>query len=338
MTRTGPASLDVIIPLFNEEEMIDLLTAELSRTFSPEALAKHGLSRVRYIMIDDGSSDNTATAVSAKIAAGFPAVLCRLSRNFGHQNAVCAGLDYSDADLTGVIDADLQDPPELLLQMADKWREGFHVIYAERRKRQESVVKRIGYWSFYRIVAFLSSVHMPLDSGDFCLMDRQVVKALRRLPENLRFVRGLRAWVGFKQTGLPFDRPARKAGVTKYSFGKLYKLATDGIASFSIRPLKVAQVLSFSYFILSAGLVGFLLVGLLLGHQFSIPPLTLITYLLIVSGNGALCLCVYILGAYVGRTYLEVKQRPVYIVQEIVHNNDVVGTPRNAADAPHVLD
>ena len=332
MNRSAPASLDVIIPLYNEEAMIELLTAELTRIFSPEALLKHNLSRVRFVMVDDGSHDATAAAVSAKIAAGFPAILCRLSRNFGHQNALCAGLDYADADVVAVIDADLQDPPELVLQMVDRWREGFHVIYAERRKRKESLFKRIGYWGFYRMIAVLSSVKMPLDSGDFCLMDRQVILALRRLPENLRFVRGLRAWVGFKQTGLAFDRPARKAGTTKYSFHKLYQLATDGIASFSIRPLKVAQVLSFSYFILSAALVGFLLVSLLFGQQFSIPPLMLITYLLIVSGNGALCLCVYILGAYVGRTYLEVKQRPVYIVEEVIHNAASGAAPRNASD------
>src|SRR5579862_9526992 len=138
MDRRGPVSLDVIIPLYNEEAMVEPLTAELSRIFSAEALSQHGVSRIRYILIDDGSSDHTAAALSARIAAGFPGVLYRLSRNFGHQNALCAGLDRTDADVTAVIDADLQDPPQLVLQMADRWRDGFEVVYAERRTRKGS--------------------------------------------------------------------------------------------------------------------------------------------------------------------------------------------------------
>lgn len=321
MDRHRAVSLDVIIPLYNEEAMIEPLTAELSRTFSPEALSQHGVSRIRFVLIDDGSTDRTASALSAKIGSGFPGVLHRLSRNFGHQNALCAGLDHSNADLTAVIDADLQDPPQLILQMIDRWREGHEVVYAERRTRKAPILKRVGYWAFYRLVAFLSDISIPLDSGDFCLMDRKVVQALRELPENLRFVRGLRAWVGFRQTGIPYDRPARCAGETKYSFSKLYKLATDGIASFSIRPLKIAQILAFSYFVLSAIMLAVLVIGWLVGTGSPVPPLMLITYLLIVSGNGALCLCVYILGAYVGRSYLEIKRRPVYIVQEVVGNS-----------------
>jgi len=320
MERSGAVSLDVIIPLFNEEAMVEPLTAELSRTFSPDALTKHNISRVRFVMIDDGSKDRTAAAISAKIAAGFPGVLIRLSRNFGHQNALCAGLDHCDADVTAVIDADLQDPPELVLQMVDRWREGFEVVYAERHTRKGSIIKRIGYWGFYRLVALLSDISIPLDSGDFCLMDRSVVNALRKLPENLRFIRGLRAWVGFRQTGLPYDRPERRAGETKYSFSKLYALATDGIASFSIRPLKIAQILAFSYFMFSAVLLTVLGIGWLTGMGSPVPPLMLITYLLIVSGNGAMCLCIYILGAYVGRAYLETKHRPMYIVQEVIQN------------------
>jgi dolichol-phosphate mannosyltransferase len=318
MERNGAVSLDVIIPLYNEEAMIEPLTAELMHIFSPEALSRHKISRVRFILIDDGSQDRTAHALSIKINAGFPGVLYRLSRNFGHQNALCAGLDYSDADVTAVIDADLQDPPQLVLEMVDRWRDIYDVVYAERRTRKGSVTKRIGYWSFYRLVALLSEVSIPLDSGDFCLMDRKVVVALRELPENLRFIRGLRAWVGFSQTGLPYDRPERAAGRTKYSFSRLYKLATDGIASFSIRPLRIAQILAFSYFIVSVALLVGLLIGWLMKLSSPISPELLLVYFLIVSGNGALCLCVYILGAYVGRTYLEVKRRPNYVVQEVV--------------------
>jgi len=322
MHRRGPVSLDVIIPLYNEEAMIEPLTAELSRVFSQEALSQRGVSRIRYVMTDDGSSDRTATALSALISAGLPGVLYRFSRNFGHQNAVCAGLDHTDADVTAVIDADLQDPPELVMHMIDRWREGFDVVYAQRRTRKESAFKRIGYWGFYRLVRFLSDIDIPLDSGDFCLMDRKVVKALKDLPENLRFIRGLRAWVGFQQIGVPYDRPARHSGEAKYTIAKLYRLATDGIASFSIRPLRIAQILAFSYFILSAALTLYLFVVWLVGAALPVPLPMMIAYLLVVSGNGALCLCVYILGAYVGRTYLEVKRRPPYVIQEVIPQVD----------------
>ena len=204
-------TLDVIIPLFNEEEMIPALVAQLNDTFSPDNLIKHGIGDVRFLLVDDGSKDRSAELLAGHIRRGFRGELLRLSRNFGHQNALCAGLDYADADVVAVIDADLQDPPELILSMVDVWRQGHEVVYGERRKRKESVIKRIGYWGFYRLMAFLSDIAIPLDSGDFCIMDRKVVQALRKLPENLRFVRGLRAWVGFRQTGIPYDRPKRHA-------------------------------------------------------------------------------------------------------------------------------
>ncbi len=317
-TRNHWTCLEVIIPLYNEEEMIESLLKALRETFTPEAIAAAQLSGVRFVMVDDGSTDRTAELLAEEIAKGFPATLYRFSRNFGHQNALSAGLANSSAELAAVIDADLQDPPGLILDMVRKWREGFDVVYGQRRKRKENWLKRFCYWSFYRLIGALADISIPLDSGDFCLMDKRVVAALNNLPENQRFIRGMRAWVGFHQTGLEYERPQRYMGKTKYSFSKLYRLATDGVASSSIRPLKVAQVFGFSYAVLSAFLFVLILLNPFLGDTYRLPPLILIISLLILSGNGVLCLCLYILGAYVGRSFLEIKQRPPYIIMETI--------------------
>jgi dolichol-phosphate mannosyltransferase len=199
--------------------------------------------------------------------------------------------------------------------MVERWRRGADVVYGRRRKRRENPLKVACYWLFYRLVALLADIQIPLDSGDFCLMDRRVVLALRAVPEKLRFVRGLRAWVGFSQDGFDYDRPARQAGSSKYGLGRLYRLATDGVVSSSVRPLQIAQFFSLSYLFLALAL-GLLL--LLRPQVLDVPPALLVVYLLVVSGNFVQVFCVYILGAYVGRTYLEAKGRPSYVVMEVV--------------------
>jgi dolichol-phosphate mannosyltransferase len=315
--RTAPASLEVVVPVVDEAQMLPLLLERLASALAPARLAEHGVRRARLLFVDDGSTDDTAAILAGRISAGLDARLLRLSRNFGHQGAVCAGLDAADADLVAIIDADLQDPPELLLTMVDRWRGGADVVYARRRRRRGSPLKRLAYWGFYRLVAFLSDVQLPLDSGDFSLLDRRVVLALRSLPERLRFPRGLRAWVGFRQEPLDYDRPERQAGSTKYAWSKLYRLATDGIAAMSTRPLQVAQVASFFFGVLTLGLLAMLLGGFLAAPD-AIPRPFLFAYVLIASGNAMLSFCIYILGAYVGRTYLEVKGRPPYLIMEVV--------------------
>ncbi|NOK22553.1 glycosyltransferase family 2 protein [Corallococcus carmarthensis] len=319
-------TLDIVIPVYNEEEMLDLLLGRLAQVFAPEVLARQGVASVRFILVDDGSRDATARLLAERIRGGLQARLIRLSRNFGHQGAVCAGLDHADADLVSVMDADLQDPPEVVWDMLAAWRQGADVAFGRRRRRQGNVLKRLGYWGFYRLVAFLSEINLPLDTGDFCLMDRGVVSALRQLPENLRFSRGLRAWVGFQQVAVPFDRPARAAGEPKYTWSKLYRLATDGIASMSTRPLQAAQLASFLFGVLTL-LFLFLLVGF--SRHLDVPRPFLFAYVLIATGNAVLAFCLYILGAYVGRTYLEVKGRPPYVVMERVE-------PRARQENPHV--
>ncbi len=269
-------------------------------------------------MIDDGSTDASARMIAEEIARGLPATLYRLSRNFGHQAAVSAGLENSSADFVAVLDADLQDPPELIPAMLEKAREGYDVAVAQRRRRKEGPLRALGYWVFYRLVAALSDVPVPVDSGDFCLLTRRVVAELKVLPESLRFPRVLRAWVGFPQTGLSFDRPARLAGKSKYTLSRLYRLATDGIVSASVRPLQVAQVFSVAYIAIIAILGGVLLMWP--GRFLETKPVSLVAFgfLLILVGNFVQVFCMYILGAYVGRTYLEVKGRPTYIVMETV--------------------
>jgi dolichol-phosphate mannosyltransferase len=325
--RTTASTLEIIVPAYNEAEVVDLLLERLAAALSPERLAAHGVRRARLLFIDDGSTDATAAILAERISSGLDARLIRFSRNFGHQSAVCAGLDEAEGDIVAIMDADLQDPPELLLPMVDRWRSGADVVFARRRRRRGNVLKRFGYWGFYRMVAFLSDIRLPLDTGDFGLMDRRVVLALRGLPERLRFPRGLRAWVGFRQEAFEFDRPERQAGKTKYAWSKLYRLATDGIAAMSTRPLQAAQLASFFFGLLTIAFLLMLLGGYVASPS-SIPKPFLLAYILIASGNALQAFCLYILGAYVGRTYLEVKGRPPYVVMERVERApDAEGRP-----------
>jgi dolichol-phosphate mannosyltransferase len=229
-------------------------------------------------------------------------------------------------DAVVLLDGDLQDPPELIPAFYEKWREGNDVVYGRRVKRGGSRLLALCCKAFYRVFRRVSYVPMPLDAGDFSLMDRKVVRELLSLPETDQFVRGLRAWVGFRQTGVAYDRPERQAGRTKYTLRRLYRLATDGVASSSVRPLQLAQVFSFSYFVLMFVLGAVILRRLLLSDSSGVPASVLTTYLLIVSGSFVQSLCLYILGAYVGRTYIEVKRRPPYVVME------TIAPPREAHD------
>jgi dolichol-phosphate mannosyltransferase len=243
------------------------------------------------------------------------------SRNFGHQAAISAGLSYAAGDAVGVMDADLQDPPELFGECLNKLREGFDVVYAVRRKRKESLPKRLAYAAFYRLFRVVADEEMPLDSGDFCLMTRRVVAQLNRMPERNVLIRGLRAWVGFRQAGVEYERAARAAGSTKYPLWKLVRLARDGIFSFSTLPLHLATHLGYcavgfsmvaAVFVILWRLIGFQLFG----HSAADVP----GWAGIVVGmlflNGIQFLILGFLGEYLGRVYGEVKQRPRWVVAE----------------------
>ncbi|MEZ5665912.1 MAG: glycosyltransferase [Alphaproteobacteria bacterium] len=315
--RPDQAVFALVIPVFNEQAALPALLDALRATLTPAALAAAGVARLHVLFVDDGSTDATARLLAEAIGAGFPGELIRFSRNFGHQAAVTAGLAHARADVVGVIDADLQDPPAELPAMLARWRAGADVVYGVRRQRKENLVKRAGYRLFYGLIRYLTEGLVPADAGDFCVMDRRAVDAINALPETLRFVRGIRAWVGFRQEPHPYERAARAAGRPKYGWRALYKLATDGIATSSIRPLRIAQLLSILFFALSLAIGAGSLVYLLTadGLDATLAAVLLLTVFCSVSFF-LLFLCLYVLSAYVGRGYIEAKRRPAYVVME----------------------
>jgi len=225
--------ISLVIPLFNEEEIIDRLYQRLlfcARTWNEE---------YEIIFVNDGSTDSTFQQV-CRIAEKDPHIkLISFTRNFGHQAAVSAGIRYASGDLVAVMDADLQDPPEDLVRFFQKCREGYDVVYAIRVKRKETIIKKGCYWLFYRMLSFLADIEIPIDAGDFCVMNRKVCNVLNALPEANRFVRGLRSWTGYRQIGLAYERNERVAGKSKYGFMKLINLALDGFINFSNKPLRI---------------------------------------------------------------------------------------------------
>jgi dolichol-phosphate mannosyltransferase len=253
----------------------------------------------------------------------------RLSRNFGHQAAVSAGIDHARGQALVVMDGDLQDPPEVLPQFVAKWREGFEVVYAVRRQRKESALKRAAYSTFYRIMNAISDVEIPLDSGDFCLMDRRVVDLLKHLPERMRFVRGLRSFVGFRQVGLAYERAARAAGRSKYTLPRLIGLALDGLVSFSGYPLRLVTQLG----LVTISVAVILFVWVLSDAFFhQTAPRGWASTVVVVLFMGAVQLfSIGILGEYLRLIFLEVKQRPTYIVRAFERAGGVDGDPRNQA-------
>lgn len=316
--RSQALTLAVVIPIFNEVDAIPELVMRLSTVFAAERLREAGIAEARFLFVDDGSSDGSTQSLLGLARGRLTGTVVQLSRNFGHQAAISAGLEQChDADVTAIIDADLQDPPEIILAMIERWREGFDVVYGKRRNRKEQSV-RVGLtWLFYRALNLLTPIDVPADSGDFCLVGQRVVRSLDRLPERLRFTRGLRTWVGFRQTGISYDRPARVSGSSKYSMAQLYRLATDGIASLSVRPLQLAQVFSFTYFVGSLLALLWLALTTTPGPAGGAFELRVLLILFLLS-NAVVMFYLYILGAYIGRTYLEVKGRPTHIIDRVV--------------------
>jgi polyisoprenyl-phosphate glycosyltransferase len=314
-SRTPRASLSIVIPCFNEAEVLPLLERrlfEVARSLSPEW---------EVIFVDDGSTDGTYEALAAMHAREPRAKVVRLSRNFGHQTAVWAGLHYANGDVVAVLDADLQDPPELLASCLERWREGYDVVYAVRQKRKEGFIKRAAYAAFYRMLRFASDVHIPLDSGDFCVMDRRVVRVLRQMNERQVFVRGMRAWTGFKQIGLPYERPGRAAGESKYPMGRLMKLAVDGILSFSAFPLRIATWIGIAWMLFSFFSIAFVLAWRIWSFEFlgmvaSDVPGWASTVMITLLIGGVQLFLIGIMGEYLGRIYEEVKHRPRWIVSD----------------------
>jgi dolichol-phosphate mannosyltransferase len=304
--------LSLVLPVFNEEAVID----ELGRRLR-EFLGKVGTSW-EVVFVDDGSSDRSRELL-AKLCAGDERFkLVGLSRNFGHQLAITAGMDHASGDAVVVMDADLQDPPEVVLEMLARHREGFDVVYGVRNQRQgETIFKRATAAMYYRLLRAMVGVPIPLDAGDFRLLGRPVVMALQALRETNRFVRGMVSWVGFRQTAVYYDRPERFAGETHYPLRKMIRFALDGIASFSTLPLRVAVWLG-----VAAGIVGLLVAVWAAYAKFvahaTLPGWTALMVAICLAASAQL-LMIGVLGEYVGRIYEEVKRRPLYIVRDLVN-------------------
>jgi dolichol-phosphate mannosyltransferase len=309
--------VSIVVPAYNEQQVLpafwDRLQAVLAALPDPAEI----------LFVNDGSSDATPRLLDEWAAADARVRVLHLTRNFGHQAALTAGIDHAKGDAVVLIDADLQDPPELIGTFHARWREGYQVVFGQRRRTREGLLKRFVYHSFYKILHALADIEIPLDSGDFSLMDRGVVDRLRQLPERTRFLRGLRSWVGLRQGAVDYERPARAGGDSKYTLPKLLKLAFDGIVSFSAAPLRLALLLG-----ALVSLAGFLLIGVLLylrlAHAFELPGWTSLMVVVLFLG-GIQLLTVGIVGEYIARIYEEVKSRPIYFVAR------AVGYPADAA-------
>ncbi len=318
-SRERSVELTVIIPFLNEEETLPILLKQLEISFSDSVTRIEGIGKINLLFINDGSSDGSMEfLLSQQDGAHIPFTVICLSRNFGHQAALAAGIDACTGDVIAIIDADLQDSPEEILNMLKEWRKGADIVYAVRRKRKEALWKQLAYKSFYKTLNFLSEGLIPADSGDFSLFDFKVVEAIRCLPERIRFFRGLRAWVGFTQKEHIYERKSRAAGVPKYNFKRLYKLATDGIISSSIRPLRLTQVFCIGSFIFAAICVMFALFRLMTVSNASESIILAYIILAAVGVMGFFTLMgLYVMSAYLGRLFIEVKARPTYIIANV---------------------
>ena len=303
----------IIAPIFNEKGCFDELYRRISEVMDTTG------EEWEFVMVDDGSSDGSTDLIRelAKKEKRVRPVI--FARNFGHQIAVTAGLDYSRGEAAIIIDADLQDPPEVILELITKWREGYQVVYAVRSEREgETWFKKITASAFYKLIYRITDVKIPMNTGDFRLLDRKVVDVMNSMRERHRFLRGMSAWVGYKTIGVSYKRAARFAGTTKYPFKKMIKLAFTAITSFSYVPLQMAMVFGF----ISAGLsiiaIPIVAILRLIGSQFFFGQATTLIAVLFLGGVQLICLG--ILGEYVGRIYDEAKGRPLYITSEAPDN------------------
>jgi dolichol-phosphate mannosyltransferase len=304
-----PPMLSIVIPVFNEEENLHTLHARITKTFTEQGLD------YEIVFVDDGSADQSPDILRRLEAEDRRIVVVEFARNFGHQVAISAGLEHSRGRVVCIMDADLQDPPEVLHTFLAKWQEGWEVVYAVRTERKEWWGKRLAYAGFYRLLQRVANIEIPLDAGDFCVMDRKVVDLLVRMPERNRFVRGIRSWVGFKQIGVPYERQARHAGSPKYTFRKLLYLALDGLVSFSHMPLRIITVLGFTVSLLSFLVALFYLIKKITFGIGVAGFTTLVVSIFFLAGIQLMTIGV--IGEYIGRISDEVKHRPLYVARRV---------------------
>ncbi len=300
--------ISVVVPLYNEQENVPELDRRLGL-----ALASLEVP-YEIIFVDDGSRDDTPRLIDELHAADPSLTVVHLSRNFGHQAAVCAGLDCALGRGVMIMDGDLQDPPEVIPEFVARWRVGHDVVYAVRRRRKDDPLKRLGYFAFYRILNSISDIDIPLDSGDFCLMDRRVADVLRDLPERARFMRGLRTFVGFRQIGLEYERAAREAGRPKHTPRALIGLAVDGLVSFSSYPLRLVTRMGIAASLLALALVVWILVEAVARVHYLPRGWASILVVVLFMGSVQL-ISLGIIGEYIRLIFVESKRRPTYVVE-----------------------
>ncbi|MGA8027820.1 MAG: glycosyltransferase family 2 protein [Bryobacteraceae bacterium] len=304
-------NISVIVPCFNESGAVLECHKRLSAVLS-------GLGAwYEIVYVDDGSRDSTLSELRAIHAGDSNVTVVELSRNFGHQNAVTAGLDIAKGGVVVIMDADLQDPPELISRMLEMWEQGYEVVYGVRETREGETGFKL--WTaklFYRLINALSDVPIPPDTGDFRLLDRKAVEAIKSMPERQRLLRGMCSWIGFRQCGIKYPRAARIAGKTKYPLKKMINLALDGIASFSTVPLRLLALVGFVSAALSVIGIIYALVVRLFTHKW-VAGWT-ISFIGILFLGGLQIISIGIVGEYVGRTYAEAKQRPLYLARSVL--------------------
>jgi len=314
--------LSVIVPVYNSANIFPELYRRLTNALEP------AFSSFELITVLDGCRDNSFEVISTRAAQDPRLKVLEFSRNFGHQAALTAGLNHAKGKWVAIIDDDLEDPPEILPQFVAKAREGFDVVYGVRRKRKRSLLHRFAYRLFYRISGLLMDTKIPNDAGDFCVMSARVREILVSMPENNRYLRGMRAWSGFKQTGIEYERSARFSDESGYSLKKYFELAFNGIFSFSYKPLKYVTGIGILVAILSIEEVIRIIYGKLTGHIPDVPGWAYLTVAVLFL-SGLQLVAVGIIGEYIARIYDEVKQRPKYIVKTKLN---VQGIPRDASD------
>jgi len=295
--------ISVVIPVYNESGNIEELYGRLKKA------GQSFPNPFETIFINDGSVDDSLGVMNKLASSDRNVKVIDLSRNFGHQAAIKAGLGFVSGDAAIIMDADLQDPPELIKELAEKWSNGHQVVYAVRKTRKEGALLRFLYFSFYRLLKIISKIEIPLDAGDFCLIDRKIVDILVTMPEKDPFLRGLRSWVGYSQVGVEYDRKERHSGKSKYNFFRLFKLALDGILSFSNIPLRLAAFLGFAV----SG-ISIVQIIMLLIKRLPVPGTTAIAIIVLFIG-GVQLISIGIIGEYLGRIYEESKNRPLFIIK-----------------------
>jgi polyisoprenyl-phosphate glycosyltransferase len=301
--------LSVVVPFFNEQENVAEVYRRLAKTLPPI------VRDFELVFVNDGSRDATTSILEDLHNKDARVTAIHLSRNFGHQAAISAGILHARGQCVAVMDGDLQDPPEVLPDFVRAWRAGYDVAYAVRTQRKEGLLKRAAYHTFYRLLALISDIDIPMDSGDFCVMDRKVVGALNGLPERTRFVRGLRTFVGYKQIGLQYERDARAAGRPKYTFRALMRLAVDGLVSFSTYPLRLSVYAGFVTALLALLLTVWILIDAV--SRRTAPRGWASTLVIVIFMGSIQLISVGIIGEYISRIFVEAKQRPSFVIARI---------------------